>query len=234
MRSPSAPSSTPSISFVILATVVYFFIVVPYTKAKEQLLPRRGGGHPRRRRPARGDPRPLRPAAGPSDLVAARPAPGDGPFASRPRRWGRERRLGTLASRSAVVRRHLVAIPVVALAGARPRAGRGRPSSARVRRRRRPRPAAAGASTPARECRSGPCRRSRADPGDLLAPGSGSWSLGGLARRLGRGDRRSVGSRRCRGRSPGTRWGSRSRTRWPGARRRSSRRAAARAAPCPR
>ena len=41
---------TAVIAFLILAAVVYFFVVVPYTRAKEPLLPDPAGrgGHPRR------------------------------------------------------------------------------------------------------------------------------------------------------------------------------------------
>ena len=52
------------ISFLIIAAVVYFLIVMPYTKAKERFFPSRGAGHPGRHRAARGDPRPARRPAG--------------------------------------------------------------------------------------------------------------------------------------------------------------------------
>ena len=45
----SAPGSPRSISFVIMAAVVYFFIVVPYTKAKERFFPSPEPGHAGRR-----------------------------------------------------------------------------------------------------------------------------------------------------------------------------------------
>ena len=49
---------TAVISFVILAAVVYFLIVKPYTVAKEKFFPAEDSRHAGRRRAARGDPRP--------------------------------------------------------------------------------------------------------------------------------------------------------------------------------
>ena len=47
------------ISFVVMAAIVYFFIVVPYTKAKERFFPAEDAGTPADViRAARGDPRP--------------------------------------------------------------------------------------------------------------------------------------------------------------------------------
>ena len=46
------------LSFLLIGAVVYFFVVMPYTKAKEKFFPCRGPRHPGRHRPARGDPRP--------------------------------------------------------------------------------------------------------------------------------------------------------------------------------
>ena len=48
------------ISFLIMAAVVYFFIVVALHQGQGAVLPGRGARHPGRRRPPRGDPRPAR------------------------------------------------------------------------------------------------------------------------------------------------------------------------------
>ncbi len=56
---------TAIVAFVIMAAVVYFVIVKPYTVAKEKFFPAEDTGHPGRRRPARGDPRPARHAGRP-------------------------------------------------------------------------------------------------------------------------------------------------------------------------
>ncbi len=183
------------ISFVLMAAVVYFFVVLPYTKAKEQVLPGAEEGTPadialleeiRDALKARGGLR--------SDVRAV----------------------------SAVVRRHLVAIPVVALAGVVLAPGRGRRfvcSGTHVAEDR-------GESLAAFPLRLGQRRRlssgssstlMRRPRGLLLRLGL-VRSGGGLGRRLGRrlgGLGRRLGSAG----SPRAGWGSRSRTRWPEARR---------------
>ena len=72
---------TALISFLIMAAVVYFFIVMPYTKAKERFFPSpRTPGTPEDVAAAPGDPRPAgRSAGGPApgrlSRGAAAPAP---------------------------------------------------------------------------------------------------------------------------------------------------------------
>ena len=114
-----------------MAAVVYFFIVVPYTKAKERYFPSAEPGTPGGRRAAPGDPRPARRPAGP------------------------RRRASDRAQLAAVVRRHLLPSHVSArrlapLGAARRRARRWWSPAAR---RRRPRRAAAGAASRSRLAR---------------------------------------------------------------------------------
>ena len=52
------------IAFVILAAVVYFFVVVPYTAAKEKFFPSPEPGTPGGHQAAPGDPRPAVAAPG--------------------------------------------------------------------------------------------------------------------------------------------------------------------------
>ena len=66
------PWITAVIAFVIMAAVVYFFVVMPYTEAKERYFPSPEPGTPGGRQAAPGDPRPAR---RPVRVAARRPAP---------------------------------------------------------------------------------------------------------------------------------------------------------------
>ena len=92
------------IAFVIMAAVVYFFVVLPYTKAKERYFPAEDTA-----------PRPTWPCSRRSATCCARATARSDPH-DRSSPDGSP--AGRAGERSAVVRRHLVAVPVVALARA--------------------------------------------------------------------------------------------------------------------